>query len=78
MTDNEANEVGEGGVAAAAAPPWTPAISVVVPIYNEVENVAPLHEALTYALQALDRSYEIVLVDDGSTCLLYTSDAADE
>jgi glycosyltransferase involved in cell wall biosynthesis len=43
-----------------------PGLSVVVPIYNERENVVPLHEALTHALQALGRSYEIVLVDDGS------------
>ena len=43
-----------------------PGLSVVVPIYNERENVAPLHEALTFALQILQRPYEIVLVDDGS------------
>ncbi|MEC8252218.1 MAG: glycosyltransferase family 2 protein [Planctomycetota bacterium] len=43
-----------------------PGLSVVVPIYNERENVEPLHEALTYALQQLERSYEIVFVDDGS------------
>ena len=43
-----------------------PELSIVVPIYNERENVAPLHEALTYALRALARPYEIVLVDDGS------------
>jgi glycosyltransferase involved in cell wall biosynthesis len=50
--------------AGAACP--IPGLSVVVPIYNERDNVAPLHEALTHALQQLDRSYEIVLVDDGS------------
>jgi glycosyltransferase involved in cell wall biosynthesis len=44
-----------------------PTLSVVVPIFNERENVEPLHEALSYALRALDRSYEIVFVDDGST-----------
>lgn len=44
-----------------------PDLSVVVPIYNERDNVEPLHEALTFALQALDRNYEIVLVDDGSS-----------
>lgn len=38
-----------------------------MPIFNERENVLPLHEALTHALQLLGRSYEIVLVDDGST-----------
>lgn len=46
--------------------PPAPGLSVVVPIYNERENVAALHEALTHALQLFGRSYEIVLVDDGS------------
>ena len=45
----------------------TPNLSVVVPIYNERENVEPLHQALSYALQALERSYEIIFVDDGSS-----------
>jgi glycosyltransferase involved in cell wall biosynthesis len=44
-----------------------PNLSVVVPIYNERDNVEPLHEALSYALQALKRPYEIVFVDDGSS-----------
>lgn len=41
-------------------------ISVVVPLYNEFENVTYLHESLTYALQEMGRPYEILLVDDGS------------
>jgi len=50
------------------APPGEPVVqlSVVVPIYNERDNVGPLHDALTYALRAFGRSYEIVFVDDGS------------
>lgn len=44
-----------------------PELSVVVPIFNERENVQPLHEALSYALAGLSRSYEILFVDDGST-----------
>ncbi|MEO6594228.1 MAG: glycosyltransferase family 2 protein [Planctomycetota bacterium] len=43
-----------------------PGLSVVVPIFNERDSVGALHEALTHALQLLGRSYEIVLVDDGS------------
>ncbi len=42
-------------------------LSVVVPIYNERENVAPLHEALTYAMSRMARPYELVFVDDGSS-----------
>jgi len=42
-------------------------LSIVVPIYNEVENIPPLIAALRYALEPTGRSYEILLVDDGST-----------
>ena len=41
-----------------------PALSVVVPLYNEEENVPILQRELTAALAGLD--YEIVFVDDGS------------
>lgn len=41
-------------------------LSVVVPIYNEVENIPDLHEQLLSSLRALGRSYEIIYVDDGS------------
>ena len=44
-----------------------PGISVVVPLYNEVDNVEDLHRQLTAALQPTGRSFELVLVDDGST-----------
>lgn len=42
-------------------------LSIVVPIYNEVENVQPLCEQLYETLSSIDRSYEVILVDDGST-----------
>ncbi len=43
-----------------------PEISVVVPIYNEEENIPTLHERLTNMLSRLSADYEIILVDDGS------------
>ena len=43
-----------------------PEISVVVPLYNEADNVADLHRELTLALESMGRPYEILLVDDGS------------
>ncbi|MEM8848695.1 MAG: glycosyltransferase family 2 protein [Pseudomonadota bacterium] len=43
-----------------------PEISVCVPIFNEDESVGPLYDAITAALEPTGRSYEIVLVDDGS------------
>ncbi len=42
-------------------------LTVVVPVYNEADNLQPLHDELTAALGALGRAYEIVYVDDGST-----------
>jgi glycosyltransferase involved in cell wall biosynthesis len=40
---------------------------VVVPVFNEEQNIPLLAERLHAALGALGRSYEVVLVDDGST-----------
>jgi glycosyltransferase involved in cell wall biosynthesis len=41
-------------------------MSVVVPIYNEEENLPELYERLTAVLQGLLKTYEIIFVDDGS------------
>jgi hypothetical protein len=41
-------------------------LSLVVPLYNEADNVAPLHIAITNALAVMAPHYEIVFVDDGS------------
>lgn len=41
-------------------------VSVVVPIYNEIENIPLLHTAVTQVLQKLERPYELILVNDGS------------
>ena len=41
-------------------------VSVVVPLYNEADNVRPLHDALSAVLEPLGRTYELILVDDGS------------
>ncbi len=43
-----------------------PDLSVVVPVFNEEENLPELLPRLTAALQALGRSYEVILVNDGS------------
>jgi glycosyltransferase involved in cell wall biosynthesis len=41
-------------------------LSVVVPLFNEEDNVGPLYTAINAALAAFRFSYEVVLVDDGS------------
>jgi len=40
---------------------------VVVPVYNEQDNVGPLHERIAAVLSDLRRDAEIIYVDDGST-----------
>jgi glycosyltransferase involved in cell wall biosynthesis len=42
-------------------------ISVVVPVHDEERSLAPLYEELRAALDPLDRPWEAVFVDDGST-----------
>ena len=42
-------------------------LSVVIPVYNEEENVRLLHESLRNALDPLNQEYELLFVDDGST-----------
>lgn len=42
------------------------ALSVIIPVYNESENLRLLYDWLTQSLQELARSYQIVFCDDGS------------
>jgi glycosyltransferase involved in cell wall biosynthesis len=42
-------------------------LSIVLPVYNEAENLPELHAALTEALGEFGRPYEILYVDDGSS-----------
>lgn len=43
-----------------------PELSVIIPVFNEAENLPTLHGRLTRALVNLGMEYEVVLVDDGS------------
>ena len=45
----------------------SPKISIVIPIYNESENIADLDSRLNNVLKTLNLSYEIIYVDDGSS-----------
>jgi len=42
-------------------------ISIIVPLYNEENNVQALHKKLKMELEQLSQPYEILFVDDGST-----------
>lgn len=44
----------------------SPQLSVIVPFYNEEDNVARMHAAIVGALEPLGIPFEIVCVDDGS------------
>jgi undecaprenyl-phosphate 4-deoxy-4-formamido-L-arabinose transferase len=44
-----------------------PYISVVIPVFNEEANLEALEKALTPALAGMEKPYEIIFIDDGST-----------
>jgi glycosyltransferase involved in cell wall biosynthesis len=48
----------------AAAEPF---LSLVIPVYNECQNLRSLHEDLLAVLSEMEFDYEIIYVDDGST-----------
>lgn len=46
-------------------------LSLVVPCYNEAENVAPFQEAVISAFEGCGYEYEIIFIDDGSKDATY-------
>ena len=48
-------------------PTPVPEISVVIPVFNEEDNLRELGERLVRTLTGMGRSFEIIFVDDGST-----------
>ena len=45
----------------------TPELSIVIPVLNESPNIKDLYDELTTTLVGGGRSYEIIIIDDGST-----------
>ncbi|HVO32940.1 MAG TPA: glycosyltransferase family 2 protein, partial [Elusimicrobiota bacterium] len=43
-----------------------PYLSVVIPVFNEQENLRTLHQTLTQVLEKFGKPYEVIYVDDGS------------
>lgn len=41
-------------------------LTIVVPVYNEQENISQLHKSLMQTLISIKRDFEIIFVDDGS------------
>jgi undecaprenyl-phosphate 4-deoxy-4-formamido-L-arabinose transferase len=44
-----------------------PYLSIVIPVFNEQENLRALHEALAPVVKGFGKPYEVIYVDDGST-----------
>jgi glycosyltransferase involved in cell wall biosynthesis len=42
-------------------------VSIVIPLYNEIENITTLHEAIIPVVSSIGKKTEIIFVDDGST-----------
>ncbi len=42
-------------------------LSVIAPVYNEAPNIEPLVQEILAAVQPMGKTFEIILVDDGST-----------
>ena len=49
------------------SPAAAPTLSVVVPVYNEAGNVAPLFTEIHAVMSTLHRPFEVIFVNDGST-----------
>ncbi len=41
-------------------------ISLVIPVYNEEENLEPLYRKIKEVMEPLEKEYEVIFVDDGS------------
>jgi glycosyltransferase involved in cell wall biosynthesis len=42
-------------------------VTIMVPVFNEVEAIGPLYESVRRVLQDLGRPWELIFIDDGST-----------
>lgn len=45
----------------------TPQISIVIPVYNEEDNVDILYKEIRNSIDQVKRPYEIIFIDDGSS-----------
>jgi glycosyltransferase involved in cell wall biosynthesis len=46
-------------------------VSIVIPVFNETENIMPLYHALQSAMREVSQTWEVIFIDDGSTDTTY-------
>ena len=63
LTNGNARRIKELAFPLAQTPPT---LSIVIPVCNEQENIQELYRRLVIALDAVEPSYEIIFIDDGS------------
>lgn len=44
-----------------------PELSIIIPLYNEASSLKELHQKITATLKNINKSYEIIFIDDGSS-----------
>jgi glycosyltransferase involved in cell wall biosynthesis len=64
---DRAGEPGSRGAGERAVGRPAPELSLLIPLYNEEENLPILLDRVAEVMERLGRTYEVVLVDDGST-----------
>lgn len=56
--------------------PLKPEVSIIVPFYNEEDNIERVHQAIVNAMEASGITFEMVFVDDGSKDATFTRGSA--
>jgi glycosyltransferase involved in cell wall biosynthesis len=46
-------------------------VSIVIPVFNEADNIMPLYDALQSAMREVRQTWEVIFIDDGSTDSTY-------
>lgn len=49
----------------------SPEVSIVIPLFNEADNILPLYHALKLSMDKSGRTWEVIFIDDGSTDATY-------
>jgi glycosyltransferase involved in cell wall biosynthesis len=67
VMDARTQAAADGAAMAAAEPGRVEPVSIIVPVFNEVENLPDLRREIAQALDSAGVPFEVVLVNDGST-----------